>query len=242
MPQYLNSNAGQFHFEQILRDAEHRVLLVAPILKLNRRLQELIDVQVAHAVEVRFVYERNKLSHREIQWLDARPYARAFFLQDLHAKCYLNERQALLTSMSPFDYRRAAKYEMGLLVTRQEDPELFQTVFDEAQKLLRAATQLPLMAEAGEAAQAPAPHRTKKPVDWQLAKKRGLGLDAFYARLAVCGYLEKRGNRLRLTSKGRAAGGEAGFSKRYGPYFRWPADLSLEPHGEAKAPFISRLW
>ena len=61
---------------------------------------------------------------------------RTSFYADLHAKCYLNEDAALLTSMNLHESSQVNNYEMGLYISRDEDPELYESIFNEAKYLL----------------------------------------------------------------------------------------------------------
>jgi hypothetical protein len=44
---------------------------------------------------------------------------------------------------------------------------------------------------------------------------------------AAKGLLECDGDQRKLTDAGKAAGGEFRCSKRYGPYFLWPKDMTI---------------
>ena len=58
-------------------------------------------------------------------------------LQNLHAKCYLNENHALLTSMNLLESSQILSYEMGIVVSREEEPQLFETIDQELRNLVR---------------------------------------------------------------------------------------------------------
>jgi hypothetical protein len=46
-------------------------------------------------------------------------------------------------------------------------------------------------------------------------------------KLLAEGFIERDGEHLKLTTKGKAAGGEFRVSKRFGPFFLWPAGLEI---------------
>ena len=50
------------------------------------------------------------------------------FVNELHAKCFLNERKALVTSMNLYQYSQKNNEEIGILVTREADGELYKDV------------------------------------------------------------------------------------------------------------------
>ncbi len=49
-------------------------------------------------------------------------------MQDLHAKCYLNENEALLTSMNLYEFSQSNNDEMGLIVSKREEPDLYDKI------------------------------------------------------------------------------------------------------------------
>ena len=64
---------------------------------------------------------------------------RTGFRKNLHAKCYLNENEALLTSMNLYEFSQVNNDEMGILVSRTEEPELYEKVKEESIRLVRAS-------------------------------------------------------------------------------------------------------
>ena len=63
------------------------------------------------------------------------------FRKNLHAKCYLNEKQALLTSMNLHKYSQEHNDEMGILVSKKDDPELYDAIYQEAGRLRNAGSE-----------------------------------------------------------------------------------------------------
>jgi len=61
----------------------------------------------------------------------------------------------------------------------------------------------------------------------KLAKSRGIRTAELTDKLLTAGLLVKDGHQYKLTEKGKAAGGEFRFSKKFGPYFIWPTEIAL---------------
>ena len=61
------------------------------------------------------------------------------FLENLHAKCYLNEKEALLTSMNLYEFSQINNDEMGILVSREQDPDLYKKIREESIRLVEAS-------------------------------------------------------------------------------------------------------
>ena len=57
------------------------------------------------------------------------------YCKTLHAKCYFNENEALLTSMNLYDYSQVNNREMGILVTAEKDHELYSGILEESERI-----------------------------------------------------------------------------------------------------------
>ncbi|MBT7237581.1 hypothetical protein HN865_01860, partial [Candidatus Woesearchaeota archaeon] len=57
--------------------------------------------------------------------------------EKLHAKCYLNEERALITSMNFYEFSQVNNDEMGIVVIKDKDPQLYEDINKEIQRLIR---------------------------------------------------------------------------------------------------------
>ena len=74
----------------------------------------------------------------ESDWLESQEFIRTSFCEHLHAKCYMNEKAALLTSMNLYEFSQRNNEEMGILVAAEgPDSELYERIKEESQRLLR---------------------------------------------------------------------------------------------------------
>lgn len=153
-----------------------------------------------------------------------------------HRNAKLNERHAIITSMNLYDFSQVNNNEMGVLVDRDEEHDLYRHTYEEAQRLIRVSDEVRLAAEKvdqpQEEARAPAVEQTndngfERLTTSKLAKALGLRTGELIDKLLTAGLIEKNGKYNKLTDKGKAAGGEFRFSKKFGPYFLWPADFQI---------------
>ena len=54
-----------------------------------------------------------------MKWLEGLTQIKTSFRRNLHAKCYLNENEALLTSMNLYEFSEKNNDEMGVLVSEE---------------------------------------------------------------------------------------------------------------------------
>ena len=182
-------------------------------------------------IDVRIVYGKSELAPQEINWLRSLAFVRTSFCQNLHAKCYVNEQAAIITSMNLYDFSQVNNNEMGVYIHREQEPDLYRETYDEAQRLIRVSDQVRLSAEKVEESEEPkedAPSvKFEKLTTSKIAKALNIKTADLTDKLFANGLLQRDGDKLRLTDAGKQAGGEFRFSKKYGPYFLWPRDMRI---------------
>lgn len=92
----------------------------------------------------------------ENNWLKSMTSIRSSFCKDLHAKCYLNENEAILTSMNLYEFSQVNNNEMGILIEKSVEPDLYKDIFEEAQRLIRISDEIVISVE-----KAPAKEKTR---------------------------------------------------------------------------------
>lgn len=210
-------------------------MLISPFLKLNDRVKELLEDKNRLKIDVRIVYGKNELQPEEINWLKELSFIRTSFCKNLHAKCYLNEESCIITSLNLYEFSQVNNNEMGVVLNRSEDPELYREAYEEAQRIIRISDEVRMSLEkvvkdaptkesalTEESGDDPEKLTTSK-----LGKKLGIGTQELLEKLMAAGYLELKEEKHYLTDSGKAAGGELRISKRFGPYFLWPTSLSV---------------
>ncbi|MGY1457565.1 MULTISPECIES: phospholipase D family protein [unclassified Luteimonas] len=234
MAKFLNTSATNYFLEELIKDAKDRLILISPYLKLNDRVKELLADKNRLKIDVRIVYGKSELQPAEISWLREQTYIRTSFCKNLHAKCYLNEELCIVTSLNLYEFSQVNNNEMGILIRRQDDAELYRDGYEEAQRIIRISDEVRIsmervtVDEPGEAEQDGGQEEagdTGKLTSSKLARKLGMKTAELLDKLVARGYLEIRGEKHYLTEAGKAAGGEFRMGQRYGAYFLWPDSL-----------------
>ncbi len=231
MSKFLNTSATNYYLEELIKQTRERLIIISPFLKFNDRIKELLADKDRMKIDVRIVYGKSELAPQEINWLRSLEFVRTSFCQNLHAKCYVNETAAIITSMNLYDFSQVNNNEMGVYIQREHEPDLYRETYDEAQRLIRVSDQVRLSAEKveerGASEDEPASAEHDKLTTSKVAKALGLKTSDFTDKLIALGFLQRDGDQMKLTDKGRAAGGEFKFSKQHGPYFLWPKDIKI---------------
>ena len=141
MVEFLTTRGISFRLEEIIKNAEERLYLISPYLKVSKDLKELLENK-RPSVDIRIIYGKSELQPDESEWLQGLDAVTTSYRRDLHAKCYLNENTALLTSMNLYEFSERNNDEMGVLVSRERDGDLYNEVFEASKDLLDKSEQV----------------------------------------------------------------------------------------------------
>ncbi|MGP4788768.1 phospholipase D family protein [Psychrobacter sp. 1Y11] len=248
MAKFLNSSGTTYHLEELIKNASDRLIIISPYLKLNERIKELLEDRNRLKIDIRIVYGKNDLHPEEINWLKNLTFIRTSFCKNLHAKCYLNENECIITSLNLYEFSQVNNNEMGVLIYRNEDAKLYADTYEEAQRIIRISDEVrmslekvngvsdtnsqhpsdqPVTSAAAQSPSKPADVGTpsySKLTTAKLAKELGLKTKELNDKLLETGYLEDKDGELLLTEAGRAAGG---VSKRgrFGEFCLWDSGM-----------------
>jgi len=230
MAKFLNTSATNYFLEELIKDAKDRLILISPFLKLNDRMKELLADKNRLKIDVRIVYGKSELQPEEINWLKELTYIRTSFCKNLHAKCYLNEELCIITSLNLYEFSQINNNEMGVLIRRSDDADLYKDAYEEAQRIIRISDEVRISLErvSNETeSKSEAEESSGKLTSSKLAQKLGMKTNEFVEKLVAAGYLETREGKNYLTAKGKEIGGDFRMSPKYGPYFLWPESFKL---------------
>ena len=162
MAKFLTTTGISYRLEEIIKTAEERLVLISPFLRVNERIKELLEDKDRLKMDVRVIYGKNQLQPEENNWLESMASIRTSYCKNLHAKCYLNENEALLTSMNLYEFSQVNNNEMGILISREKEPDLYGEVWKEAQRIVRVSYEIRVTVEKVGAEQADGESSTAK--------------------------------------------------------------------------------
>ena len=100
MAKFLDTTGVSYHLQQLINNANGKLILISPYLKINDRIKQSLEDKDRFKLDIRLIYGKNELQPEENNWLRSLQSVRSSFCENLHAKCYLNESQAIVTSMN----------------------------------------------------------------------------------------------------------------------------------------------
>ena len=237
MAKFLNTSATNYYLEELIKNANDRLILISPFLKLNDRIKELLEDKNRLKIDVRIVYGKCELQPMEISWLNELSFIRTSFCKNLHAKCYINESSCIITSLNLYEFSQVNNNEMGVHVSREEDAEMYRDTYEEAQRIIRISdedrvsmekVEKPKLEEEASKLDSPTEdNASPKITSSKLASKLKLKTPELFEKLISSGYIEEENEKQTLTDKGVTAGGEA-KKGRFGAYFIWPDNFLVD--------------
>ena len=113
---YTDSSETKAAINRIIKNAEERLILISPYLQIPDQLKATLKDTIKNGGEkgvgVILIYGKKDLNHKESEWLYSIPGLEIGWIENLHAKCYLNENEALITSMNLYQFSMENNYEI----------------------------------------------------------------------------------------------------------------------------------
>jgi len=206
MAKFLTTSATSYHLEE------------------RNKIKELLEDKNRLKIDIRIIYGKVELTNEESNWLKELDYIRTSFCENLHAKCYMNENICIVTSMNLYDFSQINNNEMGILIKKDEDLQLYKDTKEEVERIIRISEEVRMSIVKVEKMEA---NEDKKLSTSKLAKKLKLKTDELHKKLIEQKYLIIKDNKEYLSVKGKEAGGE--LKKFRGKnYFVWNEDIKLK--------------
>lgn len=142
MAKYLRTSGISAGVEELIREARERLYIISPYLKLSDNIKELLNDKEREKVEVRIIFGKQELNPTEMSYLVHLKYIRLYFSKNLHAKCYLNEKKMIISSMNLYEFSQQNNREMGILIDRDivEDKQVYEDAWKDIESILNNAT------------------------------------------------------------------------------------------------------
>ena len=103
-------------------------------------------------------------------------------------KCYLNEELCIITSLNLYEFSQINNNEMGVLLRRSDDAELYKDAYEEAQRIIRISDEVRISLErviSNEESKPKLKESSGKITSSKLAQKLGIKTNEFFEKLIV---------------------------------------------------------
>lgn len=144
MAEFLTTNGTSFNIENIIIEAKSKLVLVSPYLQLSKTFYERLKDASQRKVAIKIIYGKDELKPNEKNSLAELENIELFYFENLHAKCYFNEKKMVITSMNMYEFSEKNNREMGVLIDRVNDKVLFDKAIGETLSILKSSEQINL--------------------------------------------------------------------------------------------------
>jgi phosphatidylserine/phosphatidylglycerophosphate/cardiolipin synthase-like enzyme len=170
MAKYLRTSGISAAVEDLIREARERLYIISPYLKLSDNIKELLNDKEREKSEVRIIFGKQELNPTEMSYLQSLKYVRLYFSKNLHAKCYLNEKKMIITSMNLYEFSQQHNKEMGILIDRsnEDDKIVYEEAWKDIESILNNADDFAYIKAPQKETEKP--EKTKQPIK-EVARK-----------------------------------------------------------------------
>lgn len=137
MAKFLTTKGVASEIENIIIKAKKEIVLVSPFLQINQTFYERLGEASEGNIPITIIYGKDDLKNRERRSLHKLKTLSLFYFENLHAKCYYNEDKLIVSSMNMFSFSEINNREMGILVKKDEDTDLYNDAVIEVKSILK---------------------------------------------------------------------------------------------------------
>jgi len=167
LAKFLDTAGINYYLQKLINGANHKLILISPYLKISDRLKQSIEDKDRMKIDIRLIYGKSEIELSENNWLKTLKGVRTSYCQNLHAKCYLNEKESIITSMNLYEFSQVNNNEMGIYVDKEEDYELYSDIMEEAMRLVRVSDEIEVSVKRIS--------KNDQPTKAQISKSKGEG-------------------------------------------------------------------
>jgi hypothetical protein len=137
MIEFLETTGVTAALRKLILDTKLYLYLISPYVQLSDRSKELLkEVDSVPGIKITFFCRKDgKISMDDLNFLQMKlQNVQVYEIKNLHAKCYLNENTAIITSMNLYQFSQENNREMGIKVEKS-DGVVYEAIYKEIMSL-----------------------------------------------------------------------------------------------------------
>jgi len=131
MVNFLKTNELSVAIENLITNSKDRLYLISPYFALSpmmkRAIQKLDNTNAQITVVCR-KEEKMTINTEDLEFLQKLRFKNILSLEYLHAKCYMNENTAIVTSLNLLDVSQQRNWEMGFIIDKIDDAPIYEKI------------------------------------------------------------------------------------------------------------------
>ncbi len=144
MAKFLDGAGVQAALTEIIKNAESELYLIAPYMKISQQTQNYLKNTDKMNIQLTIISRSGaEIPSDTLAFLNELTHAKIKLCDNLHAKCFLNENQGLITSMNLHEHSQTHNWEMGINFFKSVDPDLYTDALKEIKQIDGASKENP---------------------------------------------------------------------------------------------------
>ena len=238
MAEFLDTQGVSYYLKKLINNSNDKLYLISPYLQLNNQLKLSLEDRHKFSIDIIIIYGKvSDINPDDSSWLQSMPGIKLLFHKDLHAKCYFNENEAIITSMNLYMFSQQNNVEMGIYISKEKDEELYKQVATEVDRIKRGSEHRTIsvqkvekvktepIKEIPQKQEAAPPTKTNFSGKYlsatALSKELGISSKDLTYKIEKLKWIEKKNEEWVLTSLGKNKGAEI-KKGQYGDYIAYP--------------------
>ncbi len=137
--EFLTTKGIAAGIEKIILNAKEYIIIISPYVKVDKTYIDRLRDADRKGIFILIVFGKKEMRDFEKDKFRGFRNLEVFFLENLHAKCYMNESTAIITSMNLYGYSEEHNREMGIEILNDDNADLFKDILGETDSIKRAA-------------------------------------------------------------------------------------------------------
>ncbi len=244
MAEFLDTQGVSYYLKKLINNSNDKLYLISPYLQLNNQLKLSLEDRHKFSIDIIIIYGKvSDINPDDSSWLQSMPGIKLLFHKDLHAKCYFNEKEAIITSMNLYMFSQQNNVEMGIYISKEKDEELYKQVATEVDRIKRGSEHRTISVQKVEKIKTEPIEETPKKQEavpptkptfngrflsaTALSKELGISAKDLQYKFEKLKWIEKKNDEWVLTSLGKSKGAEI-KKGQYGDYIAYPETVIKE--------------
>jgi len=141
MADFLTTKSIAYQLEEVIKKANQKLYIFTPYLKLSETYFERLKEATDKNIECTVVYGKTDLTKHDESLLN-QLRCNIYYKENLHGKCFANEKTALITSMNLHSFSEAHNREFGVLLCRKNDNNAYNDCINEINSIINKVNNL----------------------------------------------------------------------------------------------------
>ncbi|PKL68224.1 MAG: hypothetical protein CVV30_09860 [Methanomicrobiales archaeon HGW-Methanomicrobiales-1] len=140
MAKFLDGPGVQSAFIDIIKNAEKKLLIISPYLKIPIQTKNYLKSIDKKNVPIVIIFRSgSKIVDDDLLFFKSLKHVTVGQCENLHSKCYVNEKEGLITSMNLHEHSQTHNWEMGIRFSKQADHEIYSDAIKELKHMVSQA-------------------------------------------------------------------------------------------------------